>query len=114
MTMKTKVSASKSVRIFVPVAQRDVALYSEALEDAIVIAGGYNRREIEGGWVSPSGETIVEDVDEYEFIIPIEKELPLIESLRVFAGELLAAGEQAVLVTAQGVHGAVFSYLYSN
>ena len=102
-----------TIRVYVPVSRRRVAEGSAALAKAQLLAGGWTCRRVEGGWVSPTGQTITEPVDEYEFLVPADKAQVVRQYLVTFSEELLAAGEQAVLLVVLHSSGPTVTYTLS-
>ena len=102
-----------TIRVYVPVSRRRVAEGSAALAKAQLLAGGWTCRRVEGGWVSPTGQTITEPVDEYEFLVPADKAQVVRQYLITFSEELLAAGEQAVLVVVSHSGSTTITYTLS-
>ena len=87
-----------TIRVYVPVSRQRIAERSLALSKAQLLAGGWTCRRVQGGWVSPTGESVTEPVDEYEFLVSLDKAQAVRQYLIALSEELLAAGEQAVLV----------------
>ena len=102
-----------TIRIYVPISRRRVAEGSLALAKAQLLAGGWTCRRVEGGWVSPTGQTVTEPVDEYEFLVPADKAQVVRQYLITLSEELLAAGEQAVLLVALQSRGPTITYTLS-
>ena len=102
-----------TVRLYVPISRRRVAEASLALGKAQLLAGGWTSRHVAGGWFAPSGQAIVEPVDEYEFLVPYDKAQAVRKYLIALSEELLAAGEQAVLMVVQHASGTVVTYTLS-
>ena len=102
-----------TVRLYVPIARRRVAEASLALGKAQRLAGGWTCRHVAGGWIAPSGQAIIEPVDEYEFLVPYDKAQAVRKHLIALSEELLAAGEQAVLMVVQHASGTVVTYTLS-
>ena len=117
MTKPKTVSVSKqhadTVRVYVPVSRRRVAEGSVSLAKVRYLAGGWTCRRVEGGWVSPAGQTITEPVDEHEFLVPWDEAQVVRQYLITFSEELLAAGEQAVLVVVAHSDGPTITYTLS-
>ena len=61
----------------------------------------------------PSRETVTEPVDEYEFLVPEDKAQVVRQYLITFSEELLASGEQAVLVVVTHSGGPTITYTLS-
>ena len=102
-----------TVRLYVPLARRRIAEASLALGKAQLLAGGWTCRHVAGGWIAPSGQAIIEPVDEYEFLVPYDKAQAVRKYLIALSEELLVAGEQAVLMVVQHASGAVVTYTLS-
>ena len=117
MTKPKTVSVSKqyvdTVRVYVPVSRRRVAGASDALAKAQLLVGGWTCRPVWGGWVAPNGQTITEPVDEHEFLVPLDKAQAVSQYLTEFSEELLASGEQAVLVVVAHSDGPTITYTLS-
>ena len=102
-----------TIRVYVPASRRRVADGSIALAKAQLLAGGWTCRYVEGGWIDPFGKTICEPVDEYEFLVSLDKAQAVRQYLIALSEELLAAGEQAVLVVVQHSSGPTITYTLS-
>ena len=102
-----------TLRVYVPSSRRRVAERSLALSKAQLLAGGWTCRRVQGGWVSPTGESVTEPVDEYEFLVSLDKAQAVRQYLVALSEELLAAGEQAVLVVAIHSYGPTITYTLS-
>lgn len=87
-----------TVRLYVPITRRRIAEASLALGKAQLLAGGWTVRHVAGGWIAPNGHATSEPVDEYEFLVPYDKAQAVRKYLTALSEELLAAGEQAVLL----------------
>ena len=87
-----------TIRIYVPISRRRVTEGSHALSKAQLLAGGWTCRHVAGGWIDPQGNAITEPVDEYELLVSYDKAQAVRQYLIALSEELLAAGEQAVLV----------------
>ena len=98
MASNTAVAQCDTLRIYVPYSRRGVADASLALGKARALAGGWTARQVAGGWLAPDGTTVEEPVTEHEFLCPLDKAQPIRKYLIALAEDLLAAGEQAVLV----------------
>lgn len=96
-----------------PYARRGVADSSLALSKARLLAGGWTIRHVEGGWIAPNGEAVVEPVDEHEFLVSYDKAQAVRSYLIALSEELLAAGEQAVLIVVKHSCGPTATYLLS-
>ena len=86
------------IRLYVPYSRRRIAEQSLALCKARLLVDGWSIRHITGGWVAPNGQVITEPVDEHEFLVPHGKAQVVRQYLIALSEELLAAGEQAVLL----------------
>ena len=104
---------SDTIRVYVPISRRRVAEGSLALSKAQLLAGGWTCRHVAGGWVAPSGHAITEPVDEYEFLVTYDKAQAVRKYLIALSEELLAAGEQAVLMVVQHDNGTIVTYTLS-
>ena len=102
-----------TLRVYVPSSRRRVADGSIALAKAQLLAGGWTCRYVEGGWIDPFGKTISEPVDEYEFLVSHDKAQAVRQYLVALSEELLAAGEQAVLVVVIHSYGPTITYTLS-
>ena len=87
-----------TIRIYVPIRQRRVAEGSLALSKAQLLSGGWTCRHVAGGWLAPNGQAVTEPVDEYELLVNRDKAQAVRHYLIALSEELLAAGEQAVLL----------------
>ena len=102
-----------TVRLYVPLARRRLAEASLALGKAQLLAGGWTCRHVAGGWLAPNGQAITEPVDEYEFLVPYDKAQAVRKYLIALSEELLAAGEQAVLLVVLHSSGPTITYTLS-
>ena len=102
-----------TIRIYVPISQRRVADGSLALSKAQLLAGGWTCRHVAGGWLAPNGQAVTEPVDEYEFLVNRDKAQAVRHYLIALSEELLAAGEQAVLLVVQHSSGPTITYTLS-
>ena len=102
-----------TIRIYVPISRRRVSEGSSALAKAQLLAGGWTCRHVAGGWIAPSGQAIIEPVDEYEFLVNRYKAQAVRHYLIALSEELLAAGEQAVLLVVQHSSGPTITYTLS-
>ena len=102
-----------TIRVYVPVSRRSVAEGSTSLAKAQLLAGGWTCRYVEGGWIDPFGKTIFEPVDEYEFLVNRDKAQAVRGYLIALSEELLAAGEQAVLLVVLHSRGPTITYTLS-
>ena len=102
-----------TIRVYVPSSRRRVADGSIALAKAQLLAGGWTCRYVEGGRIDPFGKTISEPVDEYEFFVSHDKAQAVRQYLVALSEELLAAGEQAVLVVVIHSYGPTITYTLS-
>ena len=102
-----------TIRVYVPISKRRVAEGSLALSKAQLLAGGWTCRHVAGGWLAPNGQAITEPVDEYEFLVPHDKAQAVRQYLIALSEELLAAGEQAVLLVVQHSSGPTIAYTLS-
>ena len=109
----SKASIVNTIRIYVPVSRQRVAERSLALSKAQLLAGGWTCRHVAGGWVAPNGQAITEPVDEYEFLVSLDKAQAVRGYLVALSEELLAAGEQAVLVVVMDSHRPTITYTLS-
>lgn len=102
-----------TIRVYVPISRRHIAEGSIALSKAQLLAGGWTCRHVAGGWIAPSGQAITEPVDEYEFLVSHDKAQAVRQYLIALSEELLAAGEQAVLLVVQHSSGPTITYTLS-
>lgn len=102
-----------TIRIYVPISRRRVAEGGLALSKAQLLAGGWTCRPVAGGWVAPSGRAVTEPVDEYEFLVNRDKAQAMRGYLIALSEELLAAGEQAVLLVVLHSRGPTITYTLS-
>ena len=102
-----------SIRLYVPYARRRLAEKSLALCKARLLTGGWSIRHITGGWVAPNGQVITEPVDEHEFLVSHDKAQVVRQYLIALSEELLAAGEQAVLLVVLHSRGPTITYTLS-
>ena len=102
-----------TIRIYVPISRRRVAEGSLALAKAQLLAGGWTCRHVAGGWIAPNGQAITEPVDEYEFLVPVDKAQVVRQYLITLSEELLASGEQAVLLVVLHSRGPTITYTLS-
>ena len=102
-----------TIRVYVPISRRRVAEGSLALSKAQLLAGGWTCRHVAGGWLAPNGQAITEPVDEYEFLVPCDKAQAVRRYLIALSEELLAAGEQAVLLVVLHSSGPTITYTLS-
>ena len=102
-----------TIRIYVPISRRRVADGSLALSKAQLLAGGWTCRHVAGGWLAPNGQAVTEPVDEYELLVNRDKAQAVRHYLIALSEELLAAGEQAVLVVVQHSSGPTITYTLS-
>ena len=112
-TVTASEQAADTIRVYVPVSRHRVAEGSAALAKAQLLSGGWTCRRVEGGWVSPTGQTVTEPVDEYEFLVPADKAQVVRQYLITLSEELLAAGEQAVLVVVSQYVSTTITYTLS-
>ena len=101
------------LRVYVPISRRRIAEGSIALSKAQLLCGGWTCRHVAGGWVAPNGEAIIEPVDEYEFLVSRDKAQAVRGYLIALSEELLAAGEQAVLLVVLHSRGPTITYTLS-
>lgn len=102
-----------TIRVYVPISRRRVAEGSIALSKAQLLAGGWTCRHVTGGWVDPFGKPIIEPVDEHEFLVSRDKAQAVRKYLIALSEELLAAGEQAVLLVVLHSSGPTITYTLS-
>ena len=102
-----------TIRVYVPVSRQRIAERSLALSKAQLLAGGWTCRHVAGGWIDPQGNAITEPVDEYEFLVPHYRAQAVRGYLIALSEELLAAGEQAVLLVVQHSSGPTITYTLS-
>lgn len=104
---------SDTIRVYVPISRRRVAEASVALSKAQLLAGGWTCRHVAGGWIAPNGQAITEPVDEHELLVPTDKAQAVRQYLIALSEELLAAGEQAVLLVVLHSSGPTITYTLS-
>ena len=102
-----------TIRVYVPISRRRVAEGSLALSKAQLLAGGWTCRHVAGGWLAPNGQAVTEPVDEYELLVNRDKAQAVRHYLIALSEELLAAGEQAVLLVVQHSSGPTITYTLS-
>lgn len=102
-----------TVRVYVPTSRRRIAEGSIALSKAQLLAGGWTCRHVAGGWLAPDGQAITEPVDEYEFLVSRDKAQAVRGYLIALSEELLASGEQAVLLVVLHSRGPTITYALS-
>lgn len=102
-----------TIRIYVPISRRPVAEGSIALSKAQLLAGGWTCRHVAGGWLAPNGQAVTEPVDEYELLVNRDKAQAVRHYLIALSEELLAAGEQAVLLVVLHSRGPTITYTLS-
>ena len=102
-----------TIRVYVPLSRRRVAEGSLALSKAQLLAGGWTCRHVAGGWLDPSGQAVTEPVDEYELLVNRDKAQAVRGYLIALSEELLAAGEQAVLLVVLHSRGPTITYTLS-
>ena len=102
-----------TIRVYVPSSRRRVAEGSLALSKAQLLAGGWTCRHVAGGWIAPNGQAITEPVDEYELLVSHDKAQAVRGYLIALSEELLAAGEQAVLLVVLHSRGPTITYTVS-
>lgn len=102
-----------TVRVYVPTSRRRIAEGSIALAKAQLLAGGWTCRHVAGGWLAPDGQAITEPVDEYEFLVSRDKAQAVRGYLIALSEELLASGEQAVLLVVLHSRGPTITYTLS-
>ena len=102
-----------TIRVYVPSSRRRVAEGSLALSKAQLLAGGWTCRHVTGGWIAPNGQAITELVDEYELLVSHDKAQAVRGYLIALSEELLAAGEQAVLLVVLHSSGPTITYTLS-
>ena len=112
-TVTVSEQESGTIRIYVPISRRRVAEGSLALSKAQLLAGGWTCRHVAGGWLAPTGRAITEPVDEYEFLVSRDKVRAVRSYLVALSEELLAAGEQAVLLVVLHSRGPTITYTLS-
>ena len=102
-----------TLRLYVPISRRRIAEHSLSLAKAQLLAGGWTCRPVVGGWIAPNGQAITEPVDEYELLVSYGKAQAVRQYLIALSEELLAAGEQAVLLVVQHSSGPTITYTLS-
>ena len=102
-----------TLRVYVPASRRRVAERSLALSKAQLLAGGWTCRHVAGGWLAPNGQAVTEPVDEYELLVNRDKAQAVRHYLIALSEELLAAGEQAVLLVVLHSRGPTITYTLS-
>ena len=109
----SKASVVNTIRVYVPHSRRSIAEKSVALAKAQLLAGGWSSRHVAGGWLAPDGQAITEPVDEYELLVSYDKAQAVRQYLIALSEELLAAGEQAVLLVVLHSSGPTITYTLS-
>ena len=112
-TVTASEQIADTIRIYVPISRQRVADGSIALSKAQLLAGGWTCRHVAGGWIAPTGEAITEPVNEYEFLVTFDKAQAVRMYLIALSEELLAAGEQAVLLVVYHSGGHTITYTLS-
>ena len=112
-TVTASEQIADTIRIYVPISRQRVADGSLALSKAQLLAGGWTCRHVAGGWIAPTGEAITEPVNEYEFLVTFDKAQAVRMYLIALSEELLAAGEQAVLLVVYHSGGHTITYTLS-
>ena len=112
-TVTVSEQEADTIRVYVPISRRRVAEASLALAKAQLLAGGWTCRHVEGGWLAPDWQAITEPVDEYEFLVSRDKAQAVRGYLTVLSEELLASGEQAVLLVVLQSRGPTITYTLS-
>lgn len=112
-TVTVSEQEADTIRIYVPIRRKRVAEGSHALSKAQLLAGGWTCRHVAGGWLAPNGQVITEPVHEYEFLVPHDKAQAMREYLIELSEELLASGEQAVLLVVSHSGAATITYTLS-
>ena len=112
-TVTVSEHGADTIRVYVPASRRDVAEASVALAKAQLLAGGWTCRPVVGGWIAPNGQAITEPVDEYELLVSYDKAQAVRKYLIALSEELLAAGEQAVLLVVLHSSGPTITYTLS-
>ena len=102
-----------TIRVYVPVSRQRIAERSLALSKAQLLAGGWTCRHVAGGWLAPNGQAVTEPVDEYELLVSHDKAQAVRQYLVALSEELLAAGEQAVLLVVLHSSGPTITYTLS-
>ena len=110
-TVTVSEHGADTIRVYVPASRRPIA--SVALAKAQLLAGGWTCRHVVGGWIAPNGQAITEPVDEYEFLVSHDKAQAVRQYLIALSEELLAAGEQAVLLVVLHSSGPTITYTLS-
>ena len=101
------------IRIYIPTSRKHIAEQSLSLAKVQLLAGGWTCRRVEGGWIDPFGKLVFEPVDEHEFLVSLDKAQAVKKYLIALSEELLAAGEQAVLLVVQHSSGPTITYTLS-
>ena len=112
-TASVSEQGADTLRVYVPASRRPIAEASVALAKAQLLAGGWTCRPVVGGWIAPNGQAITEPVDEYEFLVSYDKAQAVRKYLIALSEELLAAGEQAVLLVVLHSSGPTITYTLS-
>lgn len=112
-TVTVSEQEADTIRVYVPIRRKRVAEGSLALSKAQLLAGGWTCRHVAGGWLAPNGQAIIEPVHEYEFLVPHDKAQAVREYLIALSEELLASGEQAVLLVVLHSSGPTITYTLS-
>ena len=112
-TVTVSAREADTIRVYVPISRRRVAEGSVALAKAQLLAGGWTCRHVAGGWLAPNGQAVTEPVDEYELLVNRDKAQAVRHYLIALSEELLAAGEQAVLLVVLHSRGPTITYTLS-
>lgn len=112
-TVTVSEQEADTIRVYVPIRRRRVAEGSIALAKAQLLAGGWTCHHVAGGWLAPDGQAITEPVDEYEFLVNLDKAQAVRGYLIALSEELLASGEQAALLVVLHSRGPTITYTLS-
>ena len=112
-TATVREQEAATIRVYVPASRQRIAERSLALSKAQLLAGGWTCRHVAGGWLAPNGRAVTEPVDEYELLVNRDKAQAVRGYLIALSEELLAAGEQAVLLVVLHSRGPTITYTLS-
>lgn len=105
--------AADTIRVYVPTSRRDVAQASVALAKVALLAGGWTYRPVVGGWIAPNGQAITEPPTSTSSLSVWTRHRQLRQYLVALSEELLASGEQAVLLVVLHSGGPTITFTLS-